>query len=94
MYKLKQIPEDFVVKEIVELELKPDGRYGYYKLTKKDYNTVSACKVIANKLHVKPKFVNFSGTKDRQAVTEQVISISLGPKRNLEIPGIKLEYLG
>ncbi len=94
MYKLKQIPEDFIVKEMAELQFSKEGRYGYYLLWKKDYNTVSACKAIARRMRMKPKFINFSGTKDRQAVTEQYISISLGPKRNLEMDGIRLEYLG
>ncbi|PLW80428.1 tRNA pseudouridine(13) synthase TruD, partial [Candidatus Woesearchaeota archaeon] len=41
MYKLKQIPDDFIVEEINEdLELKDSGNYSTYKLTKKEYNTI------------------------------------------------------
>ena len=37
MYKIKQIPEDFVVKEIKKLKFKDKGSYSYYLLKKRDY---------------------------------------------------------
>lgn len=92
-YKLKQIPEDFRVKEIINLEFEK-GRYAYYKLIKKGYTTQRAVEIIAKKMGIKTKFINFAGNKDRNSIAEQYISILHGKKKGFEIPGIKLEYLG
>ena len=40
MYKLKQLPEDFIVEEIPLYKAKEKGRYCYFLLEKKQYNTV------------------------------------------------------
>ena len=34
--KLKQLPEDFVVREIMELDLKPKGDHGYFIMKKRN----------------------------------------------------------
>jgi len=93
-YVLKQIPEDFIVKEKINLKFINSGKYSYYKLTKKTYSTEKAIEIISKKLKIKRKYINYSGNKDKQALTEQYISISKGPKRNLNLKDIKLEFLG
>ena len=98
MFKFKQKPEDFKVTEKIKLDMFDDpekkGDYSYYTLTKKDQNTIDAVMIIAKAWHIKPKFINFAGTKDKNAVTEQVISISKGPKKDLYLDNITLNYLG
>jgi len=94
MYKIKQIPDDFVVKEISELKLENKGSYSYYILKKKDYTTIAACNLVAEKLSVRSKFINFAGTKDKKAVTEQFISIQNGPAKGILLRGIELRYIG
>ena len=96
MYKIKQKPEDFIVKEIPIYELK-EGEYSYFWLTKKDYNTVKAVQRIADKLNIRSKKIGFAGTKDKIAITKQIISIRNIDKEkveNLNIKDIKLEYIG
>ena len=93
MYKIKQIPEDFIVKEIFSPMI-DDGKYAYYVLKKRSYNTIDAIKHIAASLDIPMKFINFAGTKDRNAVTEQYISISMGPRKDLSWKDIELRYLG
>jgi len=93
MYHIKQIPEDFIVKEIMDLKLEP-GRYSYYLLKKKSYNTIDAIRVIAKNFRINRKFINFAGTKDRNAITEQYISISRGPKKDLHLKDIDVKFLG
>jgi len=93
MYHIKQIPEDFIVKEIMDLKLEP-GRYSYYLLKKKNYNTIDAIRVIAKNFRINRKFINFAGTKDRNAITEQYISISRGPKKDLHLKDIDVKFLG
>jgi tRNA pseudouridine13 synthase len=98
MYKIKQQPEDFIVKEIplAIATTKPEsGPYLYFKLKKRNWNTLDAIKGIAFQLHCKLNKIGFAGSKDRQAVTEQLISIIGRSKEQvlkIKTPGISLEY--
>ncbi len=97
MYKIKQIPEDFIVKEKIEIDIKDKGTYTYCKLTKKDYNLQKAIDIIAKRIRVRIKDIGFAGTKDRRAVTEQVISIKRANKEQIEknsFEDIQVEPLG
>ena len=75
MYQIKQKPEDFLVKEIPDYELDENGIYAYFWLTKKNFTTVDAIRTIANKLDIMMKRIGFAGSKDKIALTKQVISI-------------------
>lgn len=75
---IKQSPEDFIVEEIPifkEEELKGSGDYAIYKLTKRNYNTESAVEYICRKYSIQRKNIKYSGTKDKNALTTQYISI-------------------
>ena len=96
MYKIKQIPEDFIVKEINSLQFSENGDYSYFLLKKRNYNTLKAIYQIAKKLNIKEKNIGFAGNKDRNALTEQVISV-FNFNRNLEdfnLKDLELKYLG
>jgi tRNA pseudouridine13 synthase len=86
MYIIKQLPEDFIVKEISNLKVKDSGKYSYYKLTKIKENILDVVSKLAKKLGIKTKDIGFAGSKDKNAVTEQVISIKNGKK---EIVGLR-----
>ena len=73
MYKLKQVPEDFTVKEIFSPKLCDNGEYVYFTLKKKNYNTLDAIKVVARCLHVEEK--NFYD-RDCRAVFYDGVSIA------------------
>lgn len=75
MYIIKQIPEDFVVREKKQLVLHESGVYSYFLLRKRDYTTEKAVAFIAKQLQIPRKYINYAGTKDRRAVTEQYVSI-------------------
>lgn len=75
MYKLKEKPEDFMVIEKSNVEIKDSGRYTYFLLKKKNYNTTRALSQIAKALHVPLKNFSFAGNKDKIAVTEQLCSV-------------------
>jgi len=94
MYKIKQIPQDFVVKEQNDLKFTENGRYSYFLLKKTDYSTLKAIGVISRRLKIRPKFINFAGTKDKVACTEQYISVSLGPRKDYDFGDIQLTFLG
>lgn len=97
MYILKQIPEDFLVTERSSVTLQQSGPYLYYKLVKKNWNTLDAVKRIAEILRIPEKQVGFAGSKDRNAVTEQLISISGVVREKIEsikLSGVELHFAG
>jgi len=94
MYKIKQIPEDFIVKEKTNLNLKEDGKFSYYLLKKKNKTTFGSIKHIAAKLHIRLNDIGFAGVKDKNAITEQVISIVNGKHQDFDFGETSLEFLG
>ncbi len=97
MYILKQIPEDFIVREISTITFKEEGKYLYFRLTKTNWNTLDAIKKISFALHVPLKNFGYAGTKDRHAVTEQVCSVYGVKKERLDsiaFDRIKITVLG
>lgn len=97
MYKIKQVPEDFVVKEIPDYILDENGEYSYFLLKKRNYTTIDAISKIANKLRIPLKFIGFAGNKDKAAITEQLISIKnlkVTAIGRLNLKDINLEFIG
>ncbi|MFH0752484.1 MAG: tRNA pseudouridine(13) synthase TruD [archaeon] len=93
--KIKENPEDFIVKEKLKLEI-GNGLYAYYILKKKQWNTLNAVREIAKRLNINEKKISYAGLKDKQAITEQYISILDGRKdyENVQINDIELIYVG
>ena len=94
MYRLKQIPEDFSVTELMDLDTSCGGRYAYYLLWKRGWTTQRACQRVARAFGKRMKFMNFAGNKDKNAVTEQYISLLHGPPKDLDMGDIKVVYIG
>ena len=83
MYTLKQIPEDFIVTEVSNIPVVDSGRYLYLHVTKKQKNTLDVVKEIARILHIKEREIGFAGSKDKNAVTEQVFSVPIVSKEKI-----------
>ena len=96
MHKIKQTPEDFIVKEMNDIILGNTGKYAYFLLKKKNYNTIKAIETIAKALGINVKNIGFAGNKDKNAVTEQLISIKNGKKdfEKVSLKDIGLKYVG
>ena len=97
MYKIKQLPEDFVVKELIKLNLDKDGNYTYFWLKKKNWSTLSAIQALSRALNKDFKLFGYAGNKDKQAVTEQLLSAKYLDKSKLEkakIKDIELKFYG
>ncbi|MBL7050679.1 tRNA pseudouridine(13) synthase TruD [Candidatus Woesearchaeota archaeon] len=96
MYKIKQIPEDFVVNE--ELKLKfSKGNYYYFSLKKINLTTEQSIEKIAKILNLPRKNIGCAGNKDKKAVTTQTISINSSKqleKFKLVKPDLQLSYIG
>ena len=91
---MKEIPEDFCVKEISKLEFNEKGRYYYYLLKKRNYNTLDAIKRISEKLRIDMMRIGYAGNKDKFAITEQYISIKDYKINNLNLKDIELTFVG
>ena len=59
-----------------------------------DYTTDRALNIISKIFKMRKKYINISGNKDKNGITEQFFSISCGPKRNIDLKNIKVEYIG
>ncbi|MBI2129771.1 tRNA pseudouridine(13) synthase TruD [Candidatus Woesearchaeota archaeon] len=100
MYRIKQIPEDFIVKEIGGIRGSDKGEYGVFLLKKINCSTPEAIDIISNALTIKNKGIGYAGNKDKKAITEQHISIMvfndafLNKIKNLRIKNIELTFIG
>ena len=100
MYILKHIPEDFRVEEMSTLffpDLASSGPFLYFKLIKKNMNTLDAVSRIARSVGLEPTDIGFAGAKDKCAVTIQYCSARGGRKErfeNLNLPDISVEVMG
>lgn len=97
MYVIKQIPEDFRVKELFNLKIDKIGAYGIFILKKKSYTTLDAISKISEKIRIDLKDIGYAGNKDKHAVSEQYISIknpNLSFIENLNLKDIELNFIG
>jgi tRNA pseudouridine13 synthase len=86
--KIKQIPEDFIVNEVLKLHVS-NGDYNYYLLKKTNRNTMDVVKFLTNRGFK----VGFAGLKDKNAVTTQHISV-YRKRISFEIDNVEIKYLG
>ncbi len=99
-YIIKAKPEDFLVREVAGKKLKSiceSGEFMIFLLRKREYNTETAVQRIADALGIARKNIGYAGSKDRQAITEQYISIRGVPKekvQGLNLKEISLEFVG
>ena len=89
MYKLKCVPEDFIVDEIFTPP-QNGGDHLIILLSKRDTELLSAIDALAEKLAIKPRAIGYAGIKDKRAVTTQYLSIRGVPKMELERRGFSL----
>ncbi len=91
--KLKETPVDFVVDEI-SIEPKPVdvGKYTIARIRAVNWESNKMIREIARSLRVNRAHILFAGTKDKRAITTQLISIPAPVERvtSLEIPGITI----
>ena len=74
-YKIKQIPEDFLVEEIPRVKPEISGSYSYFWMKKRNLNTLKAVRIVSSSLRVRMDRFGWAGNKDKNAVTTQLVSI-------------------
>jgi tRNA pseudouridine13 synthase len=91
--KLKQRPQDFRVTELLDFEESRDGEFFVHRVRKERMDTLEALDRIARAAGVKRPSLAYAGLKDRQAVTEQYVSI-LGKRIDHEEEGLSCKFVG
>ncbi len=60
-FHIKRHPEDFVVEEVLQLELKDTGAYSYYLLKKKNHSSLEVLDIISRRLRIPRHRFGLSG---------------------------------
>lgn len=84
-FKIKQNPEDFIVKEIPLYNPMNIGNHAYFFLKKNSYSTPDLIEIIKKELKIKDTEIGCAGLKDKKAITYQYISINLESIRDNEL---------
>ncbi|RJE76607.1 tRNA pseudouridine(13) synthase TruD [Pseudoalteromonas sp. MSK9-3] len=80
----KTSAEDFVVDEILDIELTGEGEHMCLQVIKKGENTQYVAKMIAKFANVAPRDVSYAGLKDRHGVTSQWFSVPVPIKQSID----------
>ena len=102
--KLRKIPEDFNVEEIIGNNDKThwiwakennSGKHSIVKITANNWDTHVLIKELSRKLRIGQKAIGFAGTKDKRALTTQYFSLMANPSeiKNLNIENIAIEFM-
>lgn len=98
MYKIKQIPEDFIVNEIMPLKFETNGKNTFIQLKKKEYTLQKAISTIADILQIPENLFKYAGTKDKIGITTQTICVlkKIDKERidKINLQDIELKFLG
>ena len=89
--------EDFIVEEVPAGPWKDTGQYLILRLTKRNWEQQRLVKEMAKALGISHRRISWAGTKDRNAVTSQYISIHrLEPDalERITLPDVRLEMVG
>jgi tRNA pseudouridine13 synthase len=94
---LREEAEDFIVEEEPSGPWGDAGKYLILRLTKRNWEQQRLVKEIARALGISHRRISWAGTKDRNAVTSQYVSIhGLEPDavERIDLPDVRLELVG
>ncbi|WP_340818887.1 tRNA pseudouridine(13) synthase TruD [Methanolobus sp. WCC4] len=94
---LRQVPEDFIVREITNREEGDSGKQLILELTKTNWDMHHLIRDMSRKLGISQKRIGFAGTKDKRARTTQKISIYDISKEDIEgfyLKDVELKVIG
>ena len=82
--RIRVVPEDFLVEEVLGFEADATGAHGLLIVEKRGANTGWVAAQLARHAQVPPRDVGFSGHKDRHAVTRQAFTVPLPVEFDVE----------
>ncbi len=77
--KIKQRPEDFVVREGYRFDEDPNGPVWVYRMDKQKVSTLQALERLGKEFQVRRRDLSVCGLKDKQGRTEQLVGVNGGP---------------
>jgi len=93
--RLKTSPEDFVVREAVDLRIRQKpAPYRVYLLEKKGWNTADALSAIARARRIPLSRIQYGGKKDRHGHTFQYVTIEHPADHSIATPSYRLKAIG
>jgi tRNA pseudouridine13 synthase len=95
--KIKQRPEDFVVREGYRFESDPEGAVFVYRMDKQKVSTLLALERISKDFGVRRRDLSVCGLKDKQGRTEQLVGVNggaLGPTEVVQSGDLRLTLIG
>ncbi|MDY6764929.1 MAG: tRNA pseudouridine(13) synthase TruD [Halobacteria archaeon] len=94
---LKERPEDFRVDEVSDFNYRDEGRFAVIRVKLTNYDTHEFARDLSNELEMSRKRVSWAGTKDKRAVTTQIMTVdgvSRDKLSSVRIKGAEIEFLG
>jgi len=95
--KIKQRPEDFVVREGYRFEPDLEGPVWVYRMDKQKVSTLQALERISKEFAVRRRDLSICGLKDKQGRTEQLVGVlggALGDSEVLQSGDLRLKLIG
>lgn len=81
--RLKTTAQDFIVKEISNRPPEKEGRFTIADVTSTNWETNRLVRLLARSMNISRERIGFAGTKDKRAVTTQLMSFEC-PKENID----------
>ncbi len=92
---LKTLPEDFVVREISDPpRAKESGKFTIATVTSRNWETNRLVRIMARSMGISREMIGFAGTKDKRAVTTQLMSFKCPPEDLAKIDLKDVEITG
>ena len=95
--KIKQRPEDFVVREGYRFEQDPEGPVWVYRMDKQKVSTLQALERLSKDFGVRHRNLSICGLKDKQGRTEQLVGVfggALGTGEVVQSGDLRLKLIG
>lgn len=90
---LKTEAEDFIVREISNRPPQKDGgRYTIADVTSKNWETNRLLRLLARAMYISRERIGFAGTKDKRAITTQLMSFECPPENIAKVDFKDLEF--
>ena len=86
--RLRSMPEDFAVEEVLGFEADGAGEHLLVKVEKRGANTLWVARQLARHAGIPPRDVSYAGIKDRHAIAVQHFSLWLGKRPEPDWDGL------
>lgn len=94
--KLKQVPADFRVEEVSNVEIsKEKSPHRLFRVTKQGIETLALMQYLSKKFSVPPREIGIAGLKDKHALTTQFLSVPAQYAfSDLKEPNLEVTFVG